>query len=327
MHTYQDEQTGPTGWRLWKLVPEDVPKRLILSNGAHNVAPAVNPDLAAWFQHWLLGEGDGTIADPERRVQVYFETHFEDDESGIRLNPPLQARDFPLPDTRWTQYYLRTGGRLAGEPPPGDEPPTAYRVASGEPSDGNERVEYGLELSEPTAICGPLVLTLWAELSTLDADFFALVCDMDPDGNLYGLQRGLLRASHRELDAENSKYAIQDGRKLLIQPHHPHTRAEPITPHKPYRYEIGIPAFGHVFRPGHKLVLRLSRPPLGDPIGVTKSGGPSYQYDSDRPPGVVKILHDAEHPSSILLPVLPSLPPITDDPPPLEKMAGIQLAP
>jgi predicted acyl esterase len=327
MHSYQDEQTGPTGWRLWKRVPENVPKRLILSNGAHNVASAVNSDRSAWFQYWLLGEGDGTIADSERRVQVYFETHFEDDESGIRLNPPLEAKDFPLPGTRWTQYYLHAGGLLSKNRPSGDESAAVYRVASGDPSDATERVEYTLEFNNPTAICGPIVLTLWTQLSTLDADFFALVCDMDPEGNVYGLQRGLLRASHRELDAEKSGYVNQDDQKLLVQPHHPHTRAEPIVPHKPYRYEIGIPVVGHVFRPGHKLVLRLSRPPLGDPIGVTKWGGPSYQYDSDRPPGIVKILHDLEHPSSLLLPVLPSLPPITDAPPSLENMAGIQLAP
>jgi predicted acyl esterase len=326
MQTYQDEQTGPTGLWLWKRVPKSVPKRLILSNGAHNVTPAATGEGAAWLRHWLLGEGDGTVADPERRVQVYFETHF-DDGGAIRLNRPLEAADFPLPNTRWTRYYLRPKSRLSETPPEGGGPSARYRVAAGDPVDENERVEYALEFDEPTAICGPIVLSLWATTSTPDADLFALVCDRGPDGKRYGLQRGLLRASRRALDEEKSAYAIQDGDKLLIRPRHRHTRAEPVTPHRPYRFEIEIFVVGHVFRPGHQLVLRLSRPPLGDPIGVTKRGGPSYQYDSDRPPGTVTILDDAEHPSSLLLPVLPELPPIAAHPPPLEKTAGLQLAP
>ena len=85
--------------------------------------------------------------------------------------------------------------------------------------------------------------------------------------------------------------------------------------------------FGHVFRPGHKLVLRLTRPPEGDPIGVTRSGAPSYRYDPDPPPGVVQILHDAEHDSSLLLPVVPQLPPVGEEPPPLEIQAGLKIVP
>lgn len=327
MHTYQDEQTGPTGWRLWKHLPEETPKRLILTNGAHNVAPAANPDSAAWFQRWLLDDGESTDFDRRRRVQVYFETRLGGPNRSFHLNAPLEASDFPLPDTAWSRFYLRSGQTLADGPPAADEPPDAYRVTHGEPSGESERLDYVLPFDEPTAICGPAVLTLWAELTTLDADFFALIADLAPDGTLYGLQRGLLRASHRELDEEKSDYALHGGEKLLIRPHHPHTRAEPITPGRAYRFEIPIFAVGHVFRPGHKLVLRLSRPPLGDPIGITKSGSPSSRYDSDRPPGIVKVLHDTEHASSLLLPILPTLPPISTDPPPLPELAGIQAVP
>jgi predicted acyl esterase len=306
-------------------VPEDVPKRLILSNGAHNVTPGATPDLDAWFEHWLLGEGDGSVADPQRRVQVYFETSFAEGRRGFSLNPPLEAADFPLPDTEWTRLYLRSGKELATERPEGPESPDRYRVVHGGPSDGDGWVDYYVEIEEPTAVCGPIVLTLWTETTTLDTDFFALIADLDPEGNLYGLQRGLLRASHRELDEEKSDYVTRDGQKLLIRPWHPHTEAKPVTPYKPHRCEIEIPTLGHVFRPGHKLVLRLSPPPLGDPIGVTRSGAPSYQYDSDQPPGIVRVLHDAEHPSSLLLPVLTALPPVGEGAPPLEVQAGLQV--
>ncbi len=327
MQSYQDEQTGPSGWRLWKHVPEDVPKRLILSNGAHNVTPGATPDLDAWFEHWLLEEGDGCVADPQKRVQVYFETSFAEGRGGFALNPPLEAADFPLPDTEWARLYLRSGETLASEPPGESEGPDGYRVVHGGPSDEDGWINYRVEIEEPTAICGPIVLTLWAQTTTLDTDFFALLADLDPDGNLYGLQRGLLRASHRELDEEKSDYMTRDGQKLLVRPWHPHTEAKPVTPYEVHRYDIEIPTVGHVFRPGHRIVLRLSPPPLGDPIGVTRSRAPSYRYDSDQPPGIVRILHDAEHPSSLLLPVLPELPPIAGDAPPLGNQAGLQIVP
>ena len=327
MQTYQDEQTGPSGCWLWKHIPDDVPKRLILSNGAHNLTPGATPDLDAWFKHWLLEEGGSSVADPQRRVQVYFETSLAEGRRGFASNQPIEAADFPLPDTDWTRLYLRSGNALSTEPSETSESPDGYRVVHGPMTEENERIEYVLEIEESVAICGPVVLTLWAQTTTLDTDFFALIADRDPEGKLYGLQRGLLRASHRKVDNERSDYVAHDGQKLLIRPRHPHTKPEPVTPYKAHRYEIEIPTVGHVFRPGHKLVLRLSRPPLGDPIGVTRSRAPSYRYDSDPPPGIVRILHDAEHPSSLLLPVMPALPPVAEEAPPLERQAGLQVVP
>ncbi len=192
------------------------------------------------------------------------------------------------------------------------------------PDSGDTRAAYEHAFAEPTAICGPAVLTLWATLDTLDTDFFVLLADRAPDGKLYGLQRGLLRASHRALDAEKSRYVESGGQKVLIQPYHPHDQIVPVVPHEPQEYQIEIFAVGHVFRPGHKLVLSISQPPAGDPIGSTRSGAPSYRYDSHPPPGPVTILHDADHPSSLLLPLLPQLPPLPTEPVPLDQQAGIQ---
>jgi hypothetical protein len=196
----------------------------------------------------------------------------------------------------------------------------------GEISSGGERLEYAVAIDEPVAICGPIALTLWASLSTIDTDFFALLADVAPDGTIYGLQRGVLRASHRALDEDASVYMDQGGERLLVRPVHSHTAPEPVTPREAIRYEIEIPVFGHVFRPGHTLLLRISRPPVGDPIGVTRSGEPSYRYDSDPPPGTVQVLHDREHASHLLLPILPELPPIGEDGVPIERQAGLQPA-
>ena len=59
---------------------------------------------------------------------------------------------------------------------------------------------WSLPITETTALAGPIDLTLWARLTSVDTDFFVDVIDMAPDGTMFYLQRGLLRASFREVD-------------------------------------------------------------------------------------------------------------------------------
>jgi uncharacterized protein len=325
-HAWQDEQTGPTGWQLWKRVPDDVPKRLVVGQGNHGTCPSPVGGPAAWFGHWLLDEPDALTADPPRRVECYFESRGSVNGGPIVRNPPLLACDFPLPRTRWTRYYLRSGDKLDATAPEPAEPGDAYRVLHSSAIGADQLACYLLKFDEPTAICGPAVLTLWATLTTLDTDFYVLLADQGPDGRLFGLQRGLLRASHRAWDRTRSDYVESEGQRLLVRPHRSHDRVEPVVPHEPVEYQIEIFAVGHVFRPGHKLALVITRPPADDPIGTTKSGSPSYRYDSHPPPATVTILHDTEHPSSLLLPLLPELPPLADPPVPIDQQAGLQPA-
>lgn len=325
LHAWQDEQTGPTGWQLWKRIPESVPKRLVIGNGNHGTCPGPATGPTAWFDHWLLDQPDPLTADPARRVECYFESRVDTDGRSIERGHPLLAGDYPLPQTRWTRYYLRDGHQLATTPPEPDERTDRYVVLHNPEIGSDQQVNYALPIREPTAMCGPLVLTFWATLTTLDTDFFVLLADQAPDGRLYGLQRGLLRASQRAWDEKRSDYVESAGQRVLIRPHHPHDRVEPVPPHEPVAYRLEIFAVGHVFRPGHKLVLFLSRPPADDPIGVTRSGAASYRYDSSPPTGTVSILHDSEHPSHLLLPLLPELPPLREEPVPLEQQAGLQL--
>jgi predicted acyl esterase len=325
-HAWQDEQTGPTGYRLWKRVPDAVPKRLVLTNGNHGVWPNAGADQADWFARWLADGPPAASPASAMRVACYFETSQAARAGGRSGAEPLRADDFPLPQTRWTRYYLRGGNRLSPSAAEKPEPAAEHHVGHGGPGGEQRRTVYLMEFSEATAVCGPAVLTLWARLTTIDTDFFVLLADLAPGGQSYGLQRGLLRASHRAIDQQRSDYVERDGRRHLVRPHHPHTGLLPVVPHEPVEYQIEVPAFGHVFRPGHKLALMVMQPPEADPIGVTASGAPSYRYDAHPPPGIVTILHDPAHPSSLLLPVLPALPPLPDPPVPPDRQAGIQPA-
>ena len=329
LHAYQDQQVGGRGVWLFDHVPDNIPKRLLISNGHHNTPTTFRPQRRAWFDFWLRGERRAAllnIDDPDTRVQVVFEV-----QRGQKKNEPLLSSDFPLPETIWKRYYLTSNGLLSTTPSmrqgdSGAEGDT-YEVGVGIADDKLDGVDYQLAFDEPTAICGPITLTLWASSTTVDTDLFAIVSDVDPDGRVQHLQRGMLRASHRALDEELSQWVDAQGEKVLIRPHHPHVDPQPLYPRKPYRLDIEIFPVGHVFREGHKLLLSISQPPLNDPVPIPRGQMRTFQYESNQPPGTVTIHRGAGYPSSILLPVLPSLPPISDNPPAAGDLMGIYVQP
>ena len=89
------------------------------------------------------------------------------------------------------------------------------------------------------------------------------------------------------------------------RPYHPFTSPALLTPGQPVRLQIEIFPLGHVFRAGHRLLVQLYSPPIGDEL---------YSYDSAQPPAVNTILDDPAHPSSLVLSLLPTLPPIAAAP-------------
>jgi len=315
MHAYQDEQTGPSGAWLFDYVPDDVPKRLLISNGHHGMPIYFIPLRRAWLDFWLRDEPSAflpDIDDPNSRVQVFFDVtnRLED------INKPLISSDFPLPETQWTRYYLDSDSGLSTTLPSQQDGSDTYEVSVDTADEGLDGLDYRVTFDEPTAICGPITMTLWASSTAPNTDFFALVSDVAPDGRVCPLQRGILRASYRALDEEMSTWTELQGEKVLIRPYHTLRDPQPLEPGKPYRFEIEVFPVGHVFRAGHKLSVSISQPPLNDPVPISKrkqgyqSG--SYKYESKQPSGTVTIHRGGDYPSSVLLPLLPELPPIRE---------------
>ena len=74
-------------------------------------------------------------------------------------------------------------------------------------------------------------------------------------------------------------------------------------------------------------MLTVSRPPENDPVpypwgrrkkAIIKSG--SFKYESNQPDSTVTIHQSSELPSSILLPLMPTLPPISKNRPALIEL-------
>lgn len=312
---YQDEQTGPSGSNLFNLIPESTPKRLVLSNGRHD-GPTGQTDRRAWLDCWVLHDGvgcPGDITDPARRVQINFDT--QQDENGSTIQPPYVSSDFPLPEAEWRALHLRAGHLLSASAPDGAEPADVFATAPMgdmrlKDSSVPGSMSYLWPMSEQRSFAGGGVVDLWASIQGHDADIFVEIADRSPDGRLEFLQRGMLRATRRAIDPTRSR-AIPSGPLAgeFWRPWHPHTpeTTMPIIPGDAVRLQIEIPTFAHVFRPGHALVLRLSSPPDRDRIGGT------YTYASPLPSSRVEVLHDAAHPSRLLLAELPSQPPSPAD--------------
>jgi predicted acyl esterase len=103
----------------------------------------------------------------------------------------------------------------------------------------------------------------------------------------------LLRASHRAVNRSLSD-KLSDG--TIYRPYRPHTNPTAIEPAKTYKYLVEVFPVGHVFRPGHRLVMKLHTPPAIDSYFV---------YVPKRIPAINTLHHDAAHPARLMVPFVP----------------------
>jgi putative CocE/NonD family hydrolase len=315
--TYQDEQTGPRGpTHLWEAV-SGVPKRLVIANGDHDVnykADEMELDRKAWLDHWMLGVdgGFGRRSQDRTSVTTFLEMRGDAEEEPVS-NGRIDSVRFPLETTRWARFYLRAGGRISASGPEGAEAPATYLSGTGRQSwnydagptvgapvtttEAPDELDYRSEpLERPMAVVGPIVAHLSLRATAIDTDVFVQIVDEGPGGTLTYVQRGILRASHRAVDPTMSDWVDTRSGPLLYRPWRPHTNPTRIVPGRIYRYLVEIWPVGHVFRPGHRILVKIHAPPLVDSF---------YAYAREHPPSLNTVYHDGANPSWVVLPVVP----------------------
>jgi putative CocE/NonD family hydrolase len=137
-------------------------------------------------------------------------------------------------------------------------------------------------LADDTEVTGPVTLDLYAKSSAVDTDFTAKLVDVWPNGFAQNLTEGILRARYRNSTAT----------------------AEPIVPGKVYEYKIDLWSTSNVFLKGHKIRLEVSSsnfPRFDRNLNNGKDAGANSAFDKAEN----TIYHDREHPSAVLLPVVP----------------------
>jgi uncharacterized protein len=259
-----------------------------------------------WFDHFLKGQDTGLLKEAPIKLFV------------MGANVWRDEQEWPLARAVETRYYLHSGGHantLHGDgrlsPIPAEiedndtfdydpahpvitrggallmSPEFPAGVFDQRPTELREDVlVYSTpELEHDIEITGPIVVHIWAISSAPDTDFVARLVDVHPDGYARNLTDGIIRARYRDLQKGDEPSLIEPG--------------------KVYEYVIDLWATSNLFLRGHRIRLDItsSNFPRWDRNPNT---GHAFGVDSEVAVAHQTILHDAEHPSYILLPVIPA---------------------
>jgi len=258
--------------------------------------------LLDWFDYWLNGMDNDVDEWPNVRIFVMGDNVWRDE------------NEWPLARTEYTRYYFHSGGHantrsgdgtLSVEPPGPAETSDRFRYDPLDPVPSLGGNNLGLNLGaydqselenrddvlcyttpvldEDVEVTGPIHAVLYAASDAFDTDFSVKLVDVYPDGTAVNIQDGIVRAMYRDNDA------------LL---------PTPLTPGEIEEYVIDMWATSNVFKAGHRIR-----------VDVSSSNFPRFNrnLNTGEPiPDAVRtevanqtIFHQADHPSHIVLPIIP----------------------
>lgn len=232
------------------------------------------------------------------------------------LNQWREEDDWPLARAKTTKYFLHSQGAANSSrgngslstAVPSAEPPDKFTYDPAKPvptiggplccdgvrlpggprdqrpvEDRDDLLVYSTPpLDRDLEVTGPVRFDFFASSSAVDTDFTAKLVDVAPDGAAINLTEGILRAKYRDSQAT----------------------AAPLTPGKVYSLTIDLWATSNVFLAGHRIRLEVSSsnfPRFDRNLNTGEPAASSAKWAT----ATNTILHDKEHPSALLLPVVP----------------------
>ncbi|MFC4306308.1 CocE/NonD family hydrolase [Cohnella boryungensis] len=259
-----------------------------------------------WFDYWLKGRDNGIMDEPSVHIFVMGD------------NAWRQEREWPLARTQYTKFYLHSEGNansLSGSGTLDTNAPDsescdiyAYNPLDPVPSLGgnsccvpsiapmgardqrpveirNDVLVYtSQELTEDVEVTGPIRAVLYASSSADDTDFTVKLVDVHPGGKAINIVQGIQRASYRDSNEQPS----------------------PIEPGRIYKYEFHVGSTSQVFKKNHRIRIEIS----SSNFPLYERSLNSFRTDregdyTDVKAATQKIYHDAEHPTHLVLPVIP----------------------
>ena len=263
-------------------------------------------DQLRWFDYWLKGIDTGIMDEPPVKLEIRtggstkpYAFRFED--------------DWPIPRTQWTKFHLkieRAGsedskaveGTLTTTQPAQTGKVSYPQSAPTRPGKMPRGVSFETPpMAADTEVTGPIVLNIWMSSTGEDADIFATIRNIDPDGKdvcemgqqaepLQCVTKGWLRASHRKLDPERS---------LPYRPYHAHDERRWLKPGEIVECQVEIWPTSMVFKKGHKLRLDVSP---ADGVGTQHFTHFHADYNAG---AECTIYSGGEKASYLLLPIIP----------------------
>jgi putative CocE/NonD family hydrolase len=232
-------------------------------------------------------------------------------------NEYRQEDDWPPPQAQPTKYFLHSAGKansLRGDGSlstiaPKSETPDAYvyNPANPVPTFGGPlccderhmepgpRDQRSVEnrddvlvystgpLPRDLEVTGPVTADLFVKSSVVDTDFTAKLVDVAPDGFAQDLTEGILRMRYH------------------VSPEH----AALINPGQIYEISVDLWATSNVFLRGHSLRLEISSSNFPR-FDRNLNTGEEIKFARSLVSATNTILHDGQHPSALVLPVMPS---------------------
>jgi uncharacterized protein len=279
-----------------------------------------------WFDHWLKGIDNGV--DREAPVRIYVmgggDAH-KTPEGRIFVGGRWRdEHEWPLARTKYTPFYLHSGGSLSPDRPTNEAPTTFIfdprnpvptlggNVSSqgklmfqgaadqrGHPgywltsdtkplSARNDILVYQTEpIAADIEVTGPLVVKLWGSSNARDTDFTAKLVDVYPPSPDYpsGIDLNIADGIVRARYRNNLDHE------------------EFLEPGKPYEFTIEMYPTSLVFKRGHRIRLDVSssnfprfdvNPNTGEPLNDNRR----WQTAENT------IYSDAGHPAELILPII-----------------------
>ena len=232
-------------------------------------------------------------------------------------NEYRQEDDWPPPQAQPTKYFLHSAGKansLRGDGSlstvsPKSEPADSYVYNPALPAptvggplccdadhmEPGPRDQRSVEnrddvlvfstgpLPRDLEVTGPVTADLFIESSAVDTDFTAKLVDVGPDGFAQDLTEGILRM------------------RYSASPEH----AALMNPGQIYEITVDLWATSNIFLRGHSLRLEISSSNFPR-FDRNLNTGEEIKFARNSVVATNSILHDAQHPSALVLPVMPS---------------------
>jgi hypothetical protein len=266
-----------------------------------------------WMDRWLKGVENSVEQEPPLRMFT------------MGRNKWTTAEKWPLPETKWTKFYLRSGGRAnsvygdgklslampdENELPdnfvydPDNPVPTLGAAANGQilPVDHRpiERRDDVLvfstdALSDDLEVTGPIQARLHASSSATDTDWTVKLLDVYPDGKAINMVEGIIRGRFRE------PAAIRSGLPAPGQFEHPKL----MDPGTIYEFTVEVGVISTVFKRDHRIRIEVSSSSFPHFDRNLNNGG-RLGVDATIVVAKQRIYHNRRHPSHLELPVIPT---------------------
>jgi putative CocE/NonD family hydrolase len=216
------------------------------------------------------------------------------------------ARAWPDPDGKPETLHLAAGGKLGAAASGGttsfqvtyklDEatlhapekvPGGTLAMVLPNPSEKGGPHFLGAVLAADTEVTGHPIADLWITSTASEANVFAYLEDVAPDGTVEVVADGRLRASMRKLNDPPYAYMGLPWHRGFAED------AEALTPGAPAHLVFDFLPCAYVFKVGHRIRISVAGADFRERDRVELS-----------PPPTINILDTTEHPSVVILPVV-----------------------